>query len=110
MSSVEFGERPAKKRRFFVEDSSPIVDRTLHLESSLPDEIDALPETFPDAKTIESISLTQKDDDEVSGTRDTGGFDAELFASVVGETIAPSVLRKLKAQCGDDIQKGNSIP
>ncbi|KAF2489726.1 DNA repair protein, RAD5 [Lophium mytilinum] len=106
MSSVEFQERPAKKRRFFVEDpSSPIVDRTRHHETSLPDEIDALPETTPDADVIESIDLTQSDNEEKFGRKDAGGFDGEFFASVVGERVAPSVLRRLKEQCGDDIQK-----
>ncbi|KAF2809134.1 DNA repair protein, RAD5 [Mytilinidion resinicola] len=107
MSSVEFQERPAKKRRFFVEDpSSPIVDRTLHHEPSLAD---ALPDATPDADAIESIDLTQSDNEERTATENAGGFDGELFASVVGERVAPSVLRKLKEQCGDDIQKAINI-
>src|SRR5437879_623700 len=61
MSSADYEERPAKKRRFFVDDS-PIADRTLHHEPSLPDEVDALPETFPDCKPVDSINPMKEDE------------------------------------------------
>ncbi|OCK82335.1 hypothetical protein K432DRAFT_402989 [Lepidopterella palustris CBS 459.81] len=104
MSSADIEERPAKKRRFFVDDS-PIADRTLHHQPSLPDEIDALPDTLPDAQPVD---LTQDDEDHESGP-DSEGFDSELFASVIGERVPLSTLQKLKNLSDNDIQRAINI-
>lgn len=109
MSFADADERPAKKRRFFVEES-PIADRTLNPEPSLPDEIDALPETVPD---IETPRWDPDDGDEAHpgehNAQDgdaAGGFDTELFASVVGEELPASTIQRLRELSGNDMQRG----
>ncbi|KKY16647.1 putative dna repair protein rad5 [Diplodia seriata] len=78
MSFGDFDERPAKKRRFFVEDE-PAQDPSL--PASAVDEKD----NAPDASTP--------------------GFDADLFASFVGEHVPPERLKRLQEASSGDIQR-----
>lgn len=94
MSFGELEERPAKKRRFFVDDS-PVKDSTFTTEASLPDEIDALPEA--------AIPTTN------SGANGSSKpFDAKLFASFVGESVLASIVDKLRELSGNNIERGSA--
>lgn len=82
MSFGDLDERPAKKRRFFVEDE-PVQ------EPSSPD--DVLPASA-EQDNIQNAS--------------TPGFDADLFASFVGESVPEDTLKRLQEASGNDIQRG----
>lgn len=118
MSYPDVEQRPAKKRRFFVEDS-PATDRTLHQEPSLADAIDALPETSP-ATHKSGKSGTVSDDGRLTSSHtDTSthnqttpptangvaGFDKELFASFVGQDVPTETLEKLRLVAGDNMER-----
>ena len=114
MSCPDVEQRPAKKRRFFVEDP-PIEDRTLYREPALADELDALPETSPSTRTRETstdgvhlsssqtdISTLQNDTGSVRGAEE--GFDSALFESFVGCTVSPDTMQRLRRVAGDDME------
>ena len=94
MSLQSLDERPAKKRRFFVEDE-PVDDSTL---SSVPDKIDAVPEPGQHVETVGEAPF----ESDASNT----AFDADLFASFVGEQVPDSTLKKLQELSVNDIQRG----
>jgi len=94
MSSVDIEERPAKKRRFFVDDS-PIADRTLQHEPSSGEEIDALQKTIPNVKPINSTNLA-----EVHRDLDNNGageeFDSELLLALLESKFHPHLSKNLR--------------
>ncbi|TKA70525.1 hypothetical protein B0A49_07504, partial [Cryomyces minteri] len=104
---MEIEERPAKKRRFFVEDSS-IVDRPFTPEAALPDELAPLPEPDSSTKPIddrdEGTPHQSAARNESSGDIQPG-FDAHLFQSFVGEDVPAVTLQSLQELCGDDVQR-----
>ncbi|KAI9808094.1 MAG: DNA helicase rad5 [Pycnora praestabilis] len=122
MSFTDIEQPPAKKRRFFAEES-PVADSTFHPEPSLPDEINALPESSPSLRIRASSSDVQDrtisdKDGEQDGTskyskRDapqstngvTEGFDTKLFASFAGEEVAPDILKRLREVSGDNVER-----
>ncbi|KAK5160914.1 DNA repair protein rad5 [Oleoguttula sp. CCFEE 6159] len=104
---MEIEERPVKKRRFFVEDSS-IVDRTFTPEAALPDELAPLPE--PDSSTEPIDDRDEGTPDQSAGRNEWSGdaqpgFDASLFQSFVGEDVPAATLQRLQELCGDDVQR-----
>ncbi|KAI9718381.1 MAG: DNA repair protein rad5 [Candelaria pacifica] len=119
---MELEQRPAKKRRFFVEES-PVADRTLQHGPTFSDEVDALPTAPPSLRNKESTNGTisptssqvesSQDDGgeeskkEVPGTQNiqAEGFDAETFASFVGEEVDPETLHRLREAAGDDMER-----
>ncbi|OCL04951.1 hypothetical protein AOQ84DRAFT_391196 [Glonium stellatum] len=107
MSSADIDERPAKKRRFFVDDS-PIADRTLQHEPSYEEEIDACSETLPDVEPV-NLNDHAHDHKNLGNNGANGEFDAELFASIVGEQVPPSTIEKLKDISGSDMQRAINI-
>jgi DNA repair protein RAD5 len=96
---AELEQRPAKKRRFFVEDS-PVHDSSLNAEPSLPDEVDALPEAH------QSHGEGEEQGHEENLT--SNGFDVDLLSSFVGESLPGETVSKLRELSGGDIQRGNS--
>lgn len=96
---TDFEERPAKKRRFFVEDSpepqflpqpqeqSPLPQR--HRKDGPPDERDRGDE-------LETGNQTADED----------GFDSQLFEAFVGEKMHGEDLGRLKSMAGNDTQRG----
>jgi len=91
MDFADLEERPAKKRRFFVEDSpGPELDNTPNPEPSRPD---ALPEN--DLRT---------DRDDKSAAE---GFDINLLSSFVGESLPEVTVHRLKELSGNDLQRGS---
>ena len=117
MDFADASPRPAKKRRFF-EESSP--------EDSSP-----LPHGFEDTDERSSVltidSITDRESRDIggpaapihkdinilpvrsNGTENTDvGFDNDAFEAIVGEPVAPSVLRKLKEVSAGDTRRGTS--
>ena len=106
MSHAEFQEPPRKKPRFFAEDPpSPPLDETLHGESTLPDEVNALSEAQPNLSEVGSLPAVSN----AIKWKEGDGFNVELFSSIVGEELSASSLTKLQEQSGNDLQRGNSI-
>lgn len=96
---AELEQRPAKKRRFFVEDS-PVHDGSPNAEPCLPDKVDALPE----------IDRSHGEGQEQGHERNltSNGFDVDLLSSFVGEELPEETVSRLKELSGGDIQRGNS--
>ncbi len=115
MSQADVEQRPAKKRRFFVEDS-PIADRTGFAASSVPDKTDESQEISTSTRTGETFanaygqSLDQvnieKDVKVVEGNKlQNEGFDTELFASFVGEQVPEETMEMLRVAAGDNMER-----
>ena len=115
MSFPDIEHRPAKKRRFFAEES-PEADRSLYQEPSLPDEIDALPEassaTYTNCTSTDGGHLSSSQTDAnphnqtiPSTANGVGDFDKELFASFVGEEVPRETLEKLRILAGDNMER-----
>ncbi|KAH7063618.1 SNF2 family N-terminal domain-containing protein [Macrophomina phaseolina] len=99
MSCGEFEHRPAKKRRFFVEEE-PAVDAALAHEPSQPAEANASPES-PVAVDPNNQASAQH-----AGSR---AFDADLFASFVGEQVSPETLKGLQEASGSNIERAINL-
>ena len=81
---TELQERPHKKRRFFVDDSPP-HDASFAEQPSLPDEVDAVPETS-----------VQKAEDV---------FDADTFRAIAGGEVPGAALRSLQGRFGSNLEQ-----
>lgn len=99
MTFADFEERPAKKRRFFVEDS-PAADKTVKIEDSKPDESNATPDITPQSSTG---PLQERDSNGVSG-----GFDLDLLNGIAGEELPVAIVDKLKKLSGNSIERGRT--
>lgn len=92
MESPHPDERPVKKRRFFVQESSPERLRSQH------------PTSPPPPEPPSPIQVQ----DGAEGEQDAGGspgFDLDMLQAVVGE-LPSDVLAKLKDVSGNDVQRG----
>ncbi|KAK1912828.1 hypothetical protein P3342_004764 [Pyrenophora teres f. teres] len=98
MESPHPDERPVKKRRFFVEDSSPAPVR------SKPS--DVLPSSPPPQHQNDEAIPDQTNGD--SGEKDFGSFDVGMLQAVVGELSVP-ILHKLKHVSGSDVQRAINL-
>ena len=111
MSQADVEQRPAKKRRFFVEDS-PIADRTVPATSA-HDETDALAGNESQPAGVQSLTKTPNcSADQVYSNEDVGqketqnkSFNTELFASFVGEDVPEETMERLRAAAGDDMER-----
>lgn len=101
MSFAESPERPKKKRRFFVDDS-PVQDHSFAAEPSLPDEINALPEAQGSYQQPSTTAANSSSDKTLSQQI---GFDAELFASIIGEQLPAKTISTLENVSGGDVQR-----
>ncbi|KAI9764106.1 MAG: DNA helicase rad5 [Candelina submexicana] len=122
MSYLDIEQRPAKKRRFFVEET-PVADRTLQNGTTLSDEVDALHTSPPALRTRDSTNGTLSPASsriESGGVNDgeetkhnapeqqdnhVEGFDAGTFASFVGEEVDAETLNRLREAAGDDMER-----
>ena len=115
MSYPDLEQRPAKKRRFFAEES-PTTDQTLCPGPSLPDQLNALPETSP--STCRKGQFTEVVDQSSSQTdigtydngaapprKSSGGFDKELFESFVGGAVPAQTIERLRETAGDNMER-----
>ncbi|SMQ48056.1 unnamed protein product [Zymoseptoria tritici ST99CH_3D7] len=85
---MDIDDRPHKKRRFFADDS--ITDEpSLHKETTLPDEVDALPET-----SSRSDTTANKEN----------AFDAETFTGIVGGDVSEATVRTLQSIHGNNLE------
>lgn len=91
---ADIDDRPPKKRRFFV-DEPPSADPSLTTETTLPDEVNALPET--------STYTTAATTNGVSGGDNV--FDAETLKAIAGETMPDSVVRSLQGRFGSNLEQ-----
>ena len=71
---ADLDDRPQKKRRFFVDDSTA-QDSSLIAEPSLPDEVNNLPET---------PTTTRQTSNHVANHDKENAFDAEAFKAFTG--------------------------
>lgn len=111
MSTIDSDQPPAKKRRFFVE-QSPISEQVLRGESGLPDQSDVLVNT-PSLSTTEGRDSTSADIPvehygEANGREPPPGgrFDEEIFQTVTGEKLDSEMARRLREAAGDDMERG----
>lgn len=111
MSQADVEQRPAKKRRFFVEDS-PIADRTAYAIST-HDEADASAGNAFHSDSIQSPTKTtghaanQVNISQEEGKKEAQneGFDPGVFASFVGEHVPEETMERLRAAAGDDMER-----
>jgi DNA repair protein RAD5 len=96
MGHPELEERPAKKRRFFVEDDLTPSSST-STQSTGPLLSSEIQGSGTGANTLETTS-TNND-----------AFDVELLASVIGETLSTSVVEQLRQASDGNIERGASI-
>jgi DNA repair protein RAD5 len=101
MNSTHIEERPHKKRRFFREDSSPVV-QSIQKFSPPP----ASPEPSQGAATSPIEIPSDGEADQNGAIPD--GFDVSLLYAVVGE-LPPSTVQKLKDQSDNDVQRGTAL-
>ncbi|MCJ1482596.1 DNA helicase rad5 [Schaereria dolodes] len=123
MSCPDLGQPPAKKRRFFAEES-PVEDRSLYPEPAFPDEINALTETSSNARThtaghlyVHPLGDVPSSQPEIAGrdhgaaatTKSMVGLDRELFESFVGEAVPPETLMRLRELAGNNMERAINI-
>jgi DNA repair protein RAD5 len=112
MSFAHSEEPPAKKRRFFTENSE-ILDSSLAQEPSLLDQIDAFSAHSP---PVEYGSSPPKDltgagsqngrvSENNSVQEAPPGFDQETFEAFVGDKVAADVMKRLREASGDDMER-----
>jgi DNA repair protein RAD5 len=92
---ADLDDRPQKKRRFFVDDS-PAQDPSLTAESSLPDEVNNLPET-PTTKRPASNHVANHDKE--------NAFDAEAFKAFTGAEPPAETILSLQQTFGKDMER-----
>jgi DNA repair protein RAD5 len=104
MDAAHIDERPHKKRRFFKEDSSPVVQSIQRFPTPPP------PTASPEIahNTPSSPVCVPSDDKEVKNEEKEDGFDVGLLQAVVGE-LSPSVLQTLKSQSGGHVQRAINL-
>ena len=110
MDGMDVDQRPAKKRRFFVE-NSPEPERTSSSTTSPINDVDALStaNTTPQETLLEPNS-SQTDLSIHNGTNGTGSdastaFDKQTFESFVGDKVAPATFDKLREVSGDNMER-----
>lgn len=96
MESPHPDERPAKKRRFFTEDSSPVQVRSKQSDNTVP-------QSPPQAPS----SPTNSSEGQDGGSDAVGldGFDVGMLQAVVGE-LPQSTLETLKDVSSSNVERG----
>ena len=97
MESPHPDERPAKKRRFFAEDSSPAQTRPKH--SNPP------PQSPPRAPSSPIRTRTPDGRDGHDAAAALDGFDVGMLQAVVGE-LPHATLQKLKHVSSSNVERG----
>ncbi|KAI9879880.1 MAG: DNA helicase rad5 [Pleopsidium flavum] len=115
MSQADVEQRPAKKRRFFVEDS-PIADPAAYAASSSPNKPEVVPGIASSIRTegtsenqygqASTQNKVRQNVDVVEGNKvQNEGFDTELFASFVGEKVDEETMERLRVAAGDNLER-----
>ena len=89
---ADIDDRPAKKRRFFVDDEPP-DDPTITAEATLPDEVNALPE----ANSTDAATNGIRTSEDV--------FDVDTFKAIAGEDVPASAVRSLQGRFGSNLEQ-----
>jgi hypothetical protein len=98
MESPHPEERPAKKRRFFTEDSSPVQFRTKQPpEPAAPPSPPPAADSHGEAQGAEAPAHSPGIDSE--------GFDVAMLEAVVGN-LSISTIKKLKDVSGNNVERG----
>src|SRR5436305_555554 len=103
MSSAEVEHRPAKKRRFFVDDPEDIPEQ--HTSASA--DTSSRPTSASSAN--QQARSSQTDDRELeSESKDSTAqtFDIDTFRAFTGEDVDPDLLQKIRLASNDDIERG----
>ncbi|KAK4690542.1 DNA repair protein RAD5, partial [Lecanoromycetidae sp. Uapishka_2] len=111
---ADIDQRPAKKRRFFVEDS-PVKDEEPRPHQSPPHDIDALstsPNTTPENAFLDRAELRSSQTglsihgDSNGLIQDAPiGFDNETFQAFVGSQVAPATFEKIREVSGGNMER-----
>ncbi|KAI4614385.1 hypothetical protein J4E83_007038 [Alternaria metachromatica] len=95
MESPHPDERPVKKRRFFIEDSSPPQPQSKPIEP---------PPSSPPLHAADAPDESNGNDEEA----DFGSFDVGMLQAVVGE-LSTTVLQKLKDVSGSNVERAINL-
>ncbi|KAJ4343674.1 DNA helicase rad5 [Ascochyta clinopodiicola] len=101
MESPHPDERPAKKRRFFAQDSSPAQVRS---KPSNP--LQQSPPSPPHAPSSPTHIPDEREADQITASLD--GFDVGMLQAVVGE-LSSSTLQKLKDVSGSNVERAINL-
>lgn len=94
---ADLDHRPHKKRRFFVDDS-PVQDTSLSGEPSLPDEVDARPET-------PSLGRQTSASKDAADAEKENVFDPETFKAFTGSEPPDATIASLQRTFGKDLER-----
>ena len=108
MSNADVQHRPAKRRRFFVDEPEDVADRT-----ASPTETGSWSSRPQSAEESSSSAnkpheRNQTDASEVAAHNTNGtthDFDHVTFSAFVGEDVAPETLRKVREAAGDNMER-----
>ena len=104
--------RPAKKRRFFTQDPSPLsspLAHRFHRLSESPEPSAGSPPGIPSERvspTPQSIAPQNKKRSWRAPDPELEGFDVALLESIVGDRLSKSTLLMLKKASNNDVQRG----
>lgn len=103
MEGLDIDQRPAKKRRFFVEDS-PEPERALSSTASPLNDALSTANTTPQETLLEPNS-SQTDFSIHNGKEAPTGLEKETFESFVGDKVAQATFDKLREVSGDNMER-----
>ncbi|EED22112.1 DNA excision repair protein (Rad5), putative [Talaromyces stipitatus ATCC 10500] len=105
-------ERPAKKRRFFVEDENQ-ASRNGHdvqnvSQQNASSQVDS-PVNEGNDTTCETFQQVTESTAPCQQIQDANGFDAQLFTSIVGQDVPESIITKIRQAAGGNIERAINI-
>src|SRR6201996_1921479 len=101
-------ERPAKKRRFFVEDENGASNG--HDAQNVSQQDISSQADFPvNDKGNDTIDERQQQSNESTTVQqnhpDANGFDAQLFTSIVGQDVPETTIAKIRKAAGGNLER-----
>ena len=103
MSSAEVEHRPAKKRRFFVDDPEDIPEQ----QTSASADTSSGPTSASSANGQARSSQTDGGELESESKDSTAQtFDIDTFRAFTGEDVDPDLLQKIRVAANDDMERG----
>ena len=108
MAALDVDQRPAKKRRFFVEDS-PEPEHILSTTASPLNDALSTANTTPQETLLEPHSsqtdLSIHNDRNGTGVDASSTFEKETFESFIGDKVASATFDKLREASGDNMER-----
>ena len=115
MSFADIDQRPAKKRRFFAEDSPELASPPPHPDT-IHEQADTPLTTHTSGSLADDPRVSSSQTEPDSPTRDASttkshseGFDTNLLESFVGEKLENGVLKRLREMAGDNIERAANL-